>query len=567
MRVRTRLLTSAAIAGTLVSSLVPGAPAGALDTPEITKALAWLDTQQQADGGYEVSQFPGFETPDAIFAIASAAQADASWSTEEALAAVEADEKGNPPKDPLDAIDDWVDSVQGKPDAKVEDKASQAAKVIALVTAPLGLDETDVDPSGDTDAPVDLLAAIRASEADGPWRNVTIAARAFIALALGAVGEEVPASLVDGFAAAQHPDGGFDFTGTPDGEGFDVDITATIVMALVSSGAEGADGIVDKALLGLAAQQRWDGEWAGPFDDGNPNSTAMVALMARSLGSDPDVPCWRDATEPRMTGVPFPSPIEAILQRQQANGRFSSPSDSFGVNTFATSQAIQGLAAAEGAAFYGGPPCTTPAVSPNQRIAQAYYVDLLDRVTEPGGAAYWASQFDGGLSPALLARRFVGTREYGRVVAERLVEELFGRPADAEELEAVPPLVRRGLRLELRAWAIGSEEYVENAGSDTAWTEQLYLDAVGRPASQADVAYITSQLKAGRSHEHLARRLVLSQEGRNAFVRATYHQLLRREPASGDLTFWAGELARGVSPERLVTLIIGSAEYKNSTKA
>jgi hypothetical protein len=569
MRLRTRLLTSAAVVGSLVVPLVPGPPAGAAPTP-IDQAVAWLETQQQADGGFEVSGFPGFETPDAVLALAAAGQTTATWSESEALAAVEGvthDPSGN---DALDAVDDWVDAVQGDEEETAAAKASQAAKVIVLVAAPLGLDPTDFDPSGDTEEPVDLLGAIQDS-ADEAFASVTIAAKAYIAWALGAVGEELPFALLDGISVAQHPDGGFDFTGSDEGEGFDVDITATVVMGLVTSGAAAeddiAEAIVEKALLGLAAEQRWTGEWAGPFDDGNPNSTALVALMARSLGSDPDVPCWRDATEPRMTGVPFPSPTDAILRRQQADGRVASPSDGFGVNTFATSQAIQGLAASAGSAFYTGPACTTPTVAPNQRIAQAYYVDLLDRVTEPGGAAYWASQFDQGMSPALLAKRFVGTTEYGRVVTERLVEELFDRPAAPEELEAIPDLIRQGLRLELRAAAIGSEEYVESSGSDTAWAEDLYLDAVGRPASQADVAYITLQLQAGRSHGTLARRLVLSAEGRNAFVRDTYRQLLRREPDSGDLAFWSGEVARGVSPERLVTLIIGSAEYKNSTQA
>ena len=35
--------------------------------------VAWLKTQQQPDGGFEVSGFPGFETPDAVLAIATVA--------------------------------------------------------------------------------------------------------------------------------------------------------------------------------------------------------------------------------------------------------------------------------------------------------------------------------------------------------------------------------------------------------------------------------------------------------------------------------------------------------------
>ena len=49
-------------------------------------AVAWLETQQQPDGGFEVAQFPGFETRDAALAIAEDAQTGSTWSTSEALA-------------------------------------------------------------------------------------------------------------------------------------------------------------------------------------------------------------------------------------------------------------------------------------------------------------------------------------------------------------------------------------------------------------------------------------------------------------------------------------------------
>jgi hypothetical protein len=565
MRVRTRLLVSAAVVGSLVAPLVPGAPAGAAPPPELADAVAWLEAQQQADGGFDVAQFPGFETPDAVFALASAGQTGPEWDEQEALTAVTGVTNGA--EDPLDSVDDWVDAVQGDGGATAAAKAGQAAKAIVLVAAPLGLDETDFDPADDTATPVDLAAALDAAEAGGAWTGVPFGTLAYIAWAYGALGEPVPASLVDRFAAAQHPDGGFDFTGSPDGEGFDVDITASVVIALVSGDAAGADAIVEEAVLGLAAQQQWNGEWAGPFDDGNPNSTALVILMARALGAAADDACWRDAAEPRLTGVPYPSPVRAITREQQDDGRIASPSDSFGVNTFATAQAIQALAAVDGPVFYDGPTCTQPVVAPNERIAQAYYVDLLDRPTEPGGAAYWASQFDGGMSPALLAKRFTGTSEYGRVVIERLVEELFDRPATPEEIDGAGPYVKAGFRLLYRAGIVADVEYIENAGDDEGWAEQAYLDTVGRPASPGDVEYVVDQLDAGRDHYEIARALVFSTEGRNAFVRDTYRQLLRRLPSAADLVFWSGELKRGVNPEKLVTLIIGSAEYKNSTQA
>ena len=45
-------------------------------------------TRQQAGGGFEVSGFDGFETPDAILAIAEDAEQQVAWDTAQARAAV-----------------------------------------------------------------------------------------------------------------------------------------------------------------------------------------------------------------------------------------------------------------------------------------------------------------------------------------------------------------------------------------------------------------------------------------------------------------------------------------------
>lgn len=570
-RRRSRLIVGVALAGGLVAPLVPTAPAGAVSTPAIDAAVAWLETQQKADGGFESTPTPGFETPDAIYALASAGQADATWSTAEALAAVEAvNTGGETSKDPLDSVDDWVDNVQSNPEASAAAKAQQAAKIVVLVTQPLGLSATDFDPSGDTASAVDLVAAITAAAGTGDYAGVPIAGKAYVAWALGALGQTVPAGLVTAIGAAQHADGGYDFSGSPTGDGFDPDITASVIIGLLEAGVAPTNTVIAKAVTGLAVNQQWTGLWAGGFDDGNPNSTALVMLAASALGSDPDVACWRNRTEPRMTGVPYPSPTRALTRLQAPDGHIVGPFDSFGLNSFGTTQAIQALAAGEGATFYTWAACSAPATTANVRIAQAYYVDLLGRVTEPGGAAYWAGQFDAGLSPALLAKRFVGTREYGVVVTEELVEVLFHREPSAAERAEVPAFVRLGLRLELLAGGMVDEEYFEvneATTDDAAWAAAIFRDGLGRAATPSDVTFIVGRLDAGVSYEKVARDLVLSAEGRGAFVRQTYRDLLRRNPAGSDITFWGGELKRGVSPERLVTLIIGSAEYKSSTAA
>ena len=584
MRLRTRLLTSAAVAGTLIVPLVPGAPVGAAPTPRATPAedaaVAWLETQQQADGGFDVSMFPGFETPDAVLALAAAGQASTTWNEEDALAAVEAvtTEGG---KDALDAVDDWVDTVQADGTATAGAKAQQAAKVIVLVTEPLGLDEMNFDPSNDTEAVVDLLAVLEAAAGDGSYPALTSTGKAYALWALAALGETPPAGLFTAIAAGQQANGGFNFSGDPTGTGFDPDITATVVSALKAAGRGLTDATLRKAVVGLGLQQRWDGEWAGEFDDGNPNSTAVTILAAAAIcgGEAAGTPAWRDGADVRLVGVPYPSPVEALRDRQDAGtGRFTSPSDGFGVNTFATTQAIQGLAAAAGRDPYGpdDAPCdAVPAVSANRRTVNALYVDLLVRLADEAGAVYWTQQFDLGLPPALLAKRFTGSPEYAGRVVERLYRQYLGREAIPQEREASAGAVTAGRRMDLIISLLASQEYYENTAptfpsgppTNQTWAEALFQSITGRPAGPGDVDFIVAQLEAGRTRIQVTRLILNTAEGRGVLVREIYRQLLRRDPSAGDRTYWGGELRRGVSPERLVTLIAGSVEYRASTQA
>ncbi len=105
-------------------------------------ATTWLLGKQLPDGGFEVAGSAGFETPDAILAIAENAQQQYAWNATQARNAVlAAVENGNTP---LQAIDDLVDG-----DLGFEIDAGLAAKVILLVSAPLGLSNTAFDPDGD----------------------------------------------------------------------------------------------------------------------------------------------------------------------------------------------------------------------------------------------------------------------------------------------------------------------------------------------------------------------------------------------------------------------------------
>lgn len=307
--------------------------AGATDAASLTaaqKAIAWLHTQQQSDGGFEVAGFPGFETPDAVLAIAGQAQTGNAWSTATALAGVAAVTTGG--KSGLDALDAFATPAL---------TAGQAAKLIVLDATPLGLSPSAFDPAADGTS-VDLSAIVDAgAQPDGSYGafNATL----YSALAKRLIVGTVPAITITLIRAAQQANGGWGFSGDPTGTDIDPDTTGLAIQALVAGGATATDPTITRALKLLATDQNADGSWASPSDSGNPNSTAIAIEAITAVGYDPTGSCWRDTADTAKIGMPYTSPDAWLRGAQTPAGNIASPNDQFGLNTFPTSQAVQAL--------------------------------------------------------------------------------------------------------------------------------------------------------------------------------------------------------------------------------
>ncbi|GIU85856.1 MAG: hypothetical protein KatS3mg009_0371 [Acidimicrobiia bacterium] len=331
MSTRARGRRLAATAGVLALAVVLSACryTGWNDGPAKTAgndAVDWIVTQQQNDGGFEVAGFPGFETPDAVLAIAEDAQQQWSWSKPQALAAVQAVTKNG--NDPLDYLDDFAEGGIN---------AGQAAKLIVLVTAPLGLSATAFDPEGD--GATNLVAIVDAgAQPNGSYGafNATL----YAAMAKRLVSGSVPANTLAYIRAAQEASGGFDYLGDPNGNDADVDTTAAAIQALAAANVPGTDADLRDALEFLAYAQQSNGAWQA-FGSDDPNSTAMAMLGITAAGFDPNASCWRDVVAPSLAGDPYAKPSDWLRTRQLPSGRVQSPNDGFGINTFATSQAVE----------------------------------------------------------------------------------------------------------------------------------------------------------------------------------------------------------------------------------
>ena len=291
-------------------------------------AAAWLKTQVQPDGSFEHTSFAGFETTDAVIAIAEQSQTGVTWSTAEAFAAVTALHGTDPgAPTPLDYLEGLIAGAtdQGVP-----------AKNIVLVALPLGIDPTAFGS-------LDLVTEMGGCDGD-----VTLGFNGLLYLTLAqqlVCGSALAANVAE-IRAAQQANGGWNFAGNPTLDDIDADSTALAMQALVGSGATLSDPAVQGGLAFFAANQQANGAWQF-FGEDDPNSTAMAMLGIAAAGYGPSTSCWRDTIAPQLAGTPYSSP-DAWLRDQQITsgadaGRFASPSDSFGVNTLATSQSVQGL--------------------------------------------------------------------------------------------------------------------------------------------------------------------------------------------------------------------------------
>jgi hypothetical protein len=291
-------------------------------------AVTWIDTQQQPDGGFEVAGFAGFETPDAALAIAENGQSGSAWSIADAIAAVDAVRyNGNGPT-AFNALDTYAASgiSQGK-----------AGKLIVLSAEPFGFNPSAFDPAGNG-TPTDLVDIMGCDTTSDAALNNLLYIVIGQVLACGGAQPDAVATV----RADQQANGGWNFVGDPSGTDIDLDSTSVAVEALIAAGAGPDDPALQAALRFFAANQQTDGAWQS-FGLDDPNSTALAIVGITALGYDVESPCWRDTADPTLAGTAYASPTTWIVSQQLADGRIVSPNDDFGVNTFATSQSVEGL--------------------------------------------------------------------------------------------------------------------------------------------------------------------------------------------------------------------------------
>ncbi len=289
---RNRALLIASIAATLWLYAL-GHPAGVQADDSLTRALSWLHTQQLPDGSF------GLRLADGSYLPSASATADVIY------ALVQLGE------DPTGAA--WKQGGKSALDAlavlapEYVHDAGQAGKIARSVALAGG------DPR--VFAGLNLVQIIQQAydPVSGRYDPLLLYRHTLAIEGLLAAGEPVPDAAFTALLQAQHTDGGWFWSF--DGDQSDVDTTGRVLQLLAGRARVQAPQAWEKAVRYLYAEQQAAGGWSVGYLPGPPNanSTALAVAGLRSVGYDPQLPCFRKAGQ---------SPVTALQAYQESSGAF-----------------------------------------------------------------------------------------------------------------------------------------------------------------------------------------------------------------------------------------------------
>ncbi len=161
----------------------------------------------------------------------------------------------------------------------------------------------------------------------------------------------------------------------------------------------------------------------------------------------------------------------------------------------------------------------------NQQTVIQLYQDLLHRLPDAGGLAYWAAQLDAGADTKAVATALAHSNEFHRGEVDGVYQRLLGRAADAGGMTFFASALDAGQAVQqVEAAVASSPEYAQAHGGG-------FLDALFNG---------TDHLKS--------------------LVSGAYQQVLHRAGDAAGLAYWAGRMADGVSLDDVTANLAVSPE-------
>jgi hypothetical protein len=207
--------------------------------------------------------------------------------------------------------------------------------------------------------------------------------------------------------------------------------------------------------------------------------------------------------------------------------------------------------------------------TPSEKYVGEVYTDVLGRVVDPAGLAYWSSLIDQGQSREVVAASLLHTPEYFSLIITPAYEKYLGRAPDFQGLQYWTGQMLNGLSDEqLEAGFIGSPEFFARAGgTDLAWVDAMYQDLLGRQADAGGEAFWVDQLQAGESRTSVALGFTTSPEREAQRIQDDYFKFLGRSASDSEVAAFVNAFEHGASNELLIAGFVGSDEYYNRVQS
>ncbi|HVX09989.1 MAG TPA: CARDB domain-containing protein [Pirellulales bacterium] len=200
----------------------------------------------------------------------------------------------------------------------------------------------------------------------------------------------------------------------------------------------------------------------------------------------------------------------------------------------------------------------------HEKYVSAVYEDVLGRLPDPGGLAYWSNLIDTGTEISSVAQSIAHSAEYyANFVIKPAYLNLLGRAADDAGVTFWTHQMVNGLTdQELEAGFVSSAEFYANAGgTNSDWIEAIYKLLLGRTADQSGVDYWNNQLTNGATLYDVAVKIANSTENNTQLIDADYEHYLGRAADPDGLAYWLQQFANGQTNEDVISGFTGSQEY------
>jgi hypothetical protein len=151
--------------------------------------------------------------------------------------------------------------------------------------------------------------------------------------------------------------------------------------------------------------------------------------------------------------------------------------------------------------------------SDGRQWIHALYADLLGRVPDAGGLAFWIGRLNAGQGLRFVADGFLQSQEYCTNIITGLYHQLLSRTPDAGGLASWVNMMQNGTALqEIILGFCDSAEYQNNNPVPEQFVESLYGRLLGRASDPGGKQSWIDELQAGRGTAHVINGFLTSQE-------------------------------------------------------